>query len=488
MFIRKTFLPLYLGYLLPCLVLAQPAIAVRLQDSREFQIEDPQASTFDALAPAEGDTIDVTTTSRWAGVLDGAPYRIEVPADWNGRLVMFAHGYRGTNLVLAPPNTPPIRRHLLQAGYAWAASSYSRNFYDVRVGIEDTNALALAFSRLAETHGRPLAPPTKLYIMGVSMGGHIAAAAVEREVLESANHRVDYAAALPLCGAIAPRELFNAIGGMGASARGLTGFTDFVAQPWAMVEAQARAALFTSYPSQESPNVPMLPTALGTQWFSVIKHLTGGERPLFELATTRGGSLSGPLSSFSESDDGLSDVYGIVSGNLIDTTGFTYVIDGDPAASAQLNATAPKLVADADPNPPRADGLRWVPLVNGEITVPVLTVHTIGDLFVPINLETIYAQRVVEQGNASKLVQRVVRGIAHCDFTEAEIATAFDDLVNWEQGGAMPAGDDVLTPGVMAAPTYGCMFTDNRITVDDRPAVRNNRQLVNETAACPAPN
>src|SRR5690606_9361773 len=34
-------------------------------------------------------------SSRWHGVLDGAGYRVEVPEDWNGMRVMYAHGYRG---------------------------------------------------------------------------------------------------------------------------------------------------------------------------------------------------------------------------------------------------------------------------------------------------------------------------------------------------------------------------------------------------------
>src|SRR5690242_14482109 len=30
------------------------------------------------------------------GIRDGAAYRIEVPQRWNGQLVVYAHGYRGT--------------------------------------------------------------------------------------------------------------------------------------------------------------------------------------------------------------------------------------------------------------------------------------------------------------------------------------------------------------------------------------------------------
>src|SRR6186997_3144575 len=31
----------------------------------------------------------------YTGILDGASYRIEVPLQWNGELVLYAHGFRG---------------------------------------------------------------------------------------------------------------------------------------------------------------------------------------------------------------------------------------------------------------------------------------------------------------------------------------------------------------------------------------------------------
>ena len=115
-----------------------PPVAVvpeesRPQDTRTFTVT--AATTFAALATATGDITDVATTSRWAGVLGGASYRIEVPAAWNGKLVMYAHGFRGTGPALTVDN-PQLRRHLINNGYAWAASSYSKNYYDVRVGVD----------------------------------------------------------------------------------------------------------------------------------------------------------------------------------------------------------------------------------------------------------------------------------------------------------------------------------------------------------------
>lgn len=57
-------------------------------------------------------------TAYW-GVHKGAGYRIEVPDDWNGSLVMWAHGFRGTGLELTVDNHP-LRNFLIPNGYAWA--------------------------------------------------------------------------------------------------------------------------------------------------------------------------------------------------------------------------------------------------------------------------------------------------------------------------------------------------------------------------------
>lgn len=87
------------------------------------------------------------------------------------------------------PNVPG------EKGCAWAASSYSKNYYDVRVGIEDANALTLAFNAIATANGRTLAAPSKTFTTGHSMGGHIAAAAVEAETQSQARNKVRYAGA-----------------------------------------------------------------------------------------------------------------------------------------------------------------------------------------------------------------------------------------------------------------------------------------------------
>jgi len=49
------------------------------------------------------------------GTYTGGSYLIEVPAGWNGGLVIFAHGY-------GEASASPLASHLAANGYAWAAS------------------------------------------------------------------------------------------------------------------------------------------------------------------------------------------------------------------------------------------------------------------------------------------------------------------------------------------------------------------------------
>lgn len=429
----------------------------RPQDSRSFTVANPTATTFAAMAPASGDVVDMSTTSRWAGTLDGAAYLVEVPANWNGKLVMYAHGYAGTGTTLNV-GPPSIRRHLIQQGYAWAASSYSANFYDVRAGVEDTNALALEFTKIASANGRALTEPSKRFIIGHSMGGHISAAAVEAEAIAQANHKVRYHGAVPMCGVVGDTELFNEFGAMQLTAQALAGVPANPIDKWADVKDRVTSTLFTTFPS--------VPTAKGQQYLSVLMNLTGGPRPMFDLAIAFGGSFAAPWGVFG--GDGTLD--GILTRKVIDTNAYTYTITGDPSGSAALNASVQKLTADPQANRLRRDGLRWVPKVNGEINVPVVSIHTLGDLFVPFSMQQTYAQRAAAKGTGQWLVQRAIRGVSHCDFTVAEQVEAFDAMTTWEAGGARPAGDDVLAAATVASPTYGCTWTRNDVNGPDESA------------------
>ena len=124
-----------------------------------------------------------------------------------------------------------------------------------------------------------------------------------------------------------------------------------------------------------------------------------------------------------------------------------------------LNESIIRVRKDRGVNRKRFLRLQRVPEITGRISVPVLSVHTLGDLFVPFSNEQIYARDVATHGRSDLLVSRATRAIQHCEFSVEELIETFNDLVLRVDQGVKPAGDDVLNPETVAAPSYGCRFT-----------------------------
>lgn len=458
----------------------------RAHDARRYTV-DPAAlratltSTDAAVVRGHGafGPLPTVATDRWVGVLDGAAYQIEVPRDWNGELVMYTHGYRGTGEALTV--TPPrIRRHLVANGYAWAASSYSANHYDVRAGVEDTNALALAFTRIARENGRALAEPTRRYVTGHSMGGHIAAAAVERETIERARSRVRYDGAVPMCGVMGDTALFDGFTAYQAAALQMAGVkADGLPIPdWPALAPKVRERFFSTFPA---PNVPGVLTADGERLREVYVGLSGGDRPgvreAFTLPPGGGGFTATVWGGFGAD----TRVSGILARPGADTRSVVYRLPGDAALASTLNRSALRVAADPQANLPRRDGLRWIPVLPAQVSVPVVSIHTIGDSYVWFSMQQVYKRRADAAGTADRVVQRATRGLGHCDFTLAEEEEAFDAMTTWVRFGRKPNGDDVLDPATVAAPTYGCRFSRTPRD-EDAPLVKSLRARL---PACP---
>lgn len=385
-------------------------------------------------------------TAYW-GVLNGAGYRIEVPDDWNGGLVMWAHGFRGTGLELTVDNHP-LRELLIPSGYAWAASSYSRNDYDVGIGVKDTQALLQQF-------GRVVSRPDPVYITGASMGGHVTA--VLAETLPGV-----FDGAMPICGVLGDYELFDYFLDFGVAAQQLgTGTSVFPVDPvvYATQTVPAIKANLEAVPG----GWPVVLTAEGQNLKDLVELRSGGDRPNFDEAwyfwNTFPEFATGPGNFLFDLSAGDGTV-GINPRVVVDNTDAVYQFDTDPALSAAEQAFNADVVRVAqDPRGRVANGLPPVPIVEGDIEIPVLTLHNLGDLFVPFHNEVVYAQEVAANGAADLLVQRAIRGVGHCDFTAEELGGAFLELVAWVEYGIKPAGDVVTDPTAVADPNYGCRFT-----------------------------
>lgn len=391
------------------------------------------------------------TTALW-GVLGGAGYRVEVPDDWNGGLVVWAHGFRGSANELTVENHP-FRLSLIPAGFAWASSSYARNGYAVASGVTDLHALVVGFSGLVGT-------PTRVYLTGASMGGHVTAVSLEE-------YPETYDGALSLCGALGDYELFDYFLDFNAAAQQLgTGRSKYPVDPAVYIGLTVREIKANL---EASPGG--WPVALNTDG-DHLKHLTelrsGGERPNFDEAwlywntlarfKTRPGNFLFDLAT----GGGIQPRGQAVNVDNMDTV---YQFDTIPAltpAEQDLNDSIVRVAAVPHSRDP--DSFTQVPVIAGNPQVPMLTLHNLGDLFVPFHNEIVYAKRVAANDRSDLLVQRAIRGSLHCDFTGDETKRAFFDLVDWVETGQKPAGDNFLNPAEVADPLFGCKFTNGEHT------------------------
>jgi len=408
---------------------------------------------FEPLTDAAGQPVSRVFT----GILNGAAYRAEVPMHWNGDLVLYAHGYRGQGRTVWV-DTTYLRDYYVGRGFAWAASSYQTNGYDVGHGVTDTHALIGLVGSL-------LGAPRDVYMTGASMGGHITAVEIEK-------YR-DFVGAMPICGVLGDTELFDFQLDANVTAAGLTGtpisFPDSPAAGLAYAPTHV-ARVLSELPRLGSgfnagnPAAVSL-TPLGQLWAAAVEQRSGGTRPGFASAFAFWNSFGfAPLSNIPflfGLYPGLSGgTIGIAAGNVTGNVGTVYRFSDrlgrlSPAEQA-LNAAVLRVAATT---PPAAD-LTGIPKVFGDPRIPVLSLHDLGDLFVPFSMEQIYAARVASQHQSGLLVTRAVRGVGHCDFTLAELRQGFSDLVRWVRQHHRPAGDNVRDAADLARPTFGCRFTD----------------------------
>lgn len=441
------------------------------------QVDDPPPVVVEALLPFAPLPAFPTAKQYW-GIDAGAGYRVEVPANWNGALVMYAHGYRGEGAQLTVSN-PSIRSYLLANGFAWAASSYSRNHYDVKAGVLSTNSLARAFDAIT---GKT---PRRYFIHGHSMGGHITVASIEqfpnrecprgilghfcRETVEFLGELaggVKYAGAVPMCGVNADTRLFDYFSDFNLVSQALTGVD--VARPsptFATTELPLIVSqLFVTYPTVNTP--------LGDKLKASTIELTGGPRPIVDLSYP---SFMNLLFGFGGGNGSVSAVTNGLP--VVNNIGRIYQLDHDQRLSREeleLNRHILRVRADPNANPSKFIELEAIPKTTGNLHVKTVSLHTLGDLFVPFSMEQIYAERTRFWGREDKFVARAIRAAQHCEFSVPEQEQAFADMLKWVDQGVRPKGDNILSRKAVQSATFGCQFTTPIRAYDSQTACAQN--------------
>lgn len=367
---------------------------------QQWEVGDP---TFEALPGAKA----------FFGKYDGGIYRVEIPDNWNGELALYAHGFTsnaGAQGSALRVGNSPIRAHLIEQGYAWAASSYRCNGYVPGQGLLDTMALTDLFTKF--NGGRA---PQRVYLTGTSMGGHVT-------LLGMHEFPTAFAGGLAMCPA--GPELFDFFAATGAAAEVITGVQ------FTLDTMQADLAKMS-----EILGKPPAYTDKGRQLASVEIDISGGPRPFAVegLASRFMGNISGAAIAGSTTP----------SNRAVMTTQVKYAIDeGLGLTASALDSRVRRKALDPEIRNPMGPYDELVPF-DGKLERPVLTMHGTGDLFVPIFLEQSLKRAVVAAGKQDLLRQRIYRITGHCGFSQPEMVKAFDDLTAWVHKGTRPEGDDV---------------------------------------------
>ena len=341
------------------------------------------------------------------GVLQGAEYRIDLPAEWNGDLVVWYHGYaeHGETFHIAERLGPTLQ-NFVSRHYAIVQSAYSEPGWALQQAYPETEVLRRYFDR---RYGRP----KETFAVGGSMGGALVMITLEL------NPR-PYSGGLDLCGAVGPT------------------FASFDRR------FALRAAFDFYFPGIMGPLTPVPPDYDDTR--AVRERLqaalktnpanAGLLRSLMGLHTDQQVARDVAYFTFV-----IADMQRRAGGNPFDNRNWIYSGANPDSSTADqdLNGGVRRYTA----SPKARDYLVHHYTPTGRLGRPMLAVHTVFDPYIPPAQLTLYNEMVQSAGQGDHLVQQYVPHDGQCAISPEEIGRAFDELVLWTHGGPRP------TPGLL---------------------------------------
>jgi pimeloyl-ACP methyl ester carboxylesterase len=339
----------------------------------------------------------------------GALYALFLPANWNGDLVVYAHGYFFPTDPVELPNIPRLRDGLLALGYGVAYSSFSENGFAIKDGVLRTRQLRGLF---ASNFGQP----RRAYLVSSSMG----AAVVMR--LAAENPQL-YDGVLPMCGIVGGsqmeldyffniRVLFDYFypGVIPGDAVHVPEGLDFDRD---VAPAAVGAILADPARAMELAGVDQVEI----QYADLGELISSILNPLFFVTA---GFFPDDIRERTHGHDFFDNMQTVYSGSSDD---------------AALNAAVDRFAAAPDAQEFLA---HWYK-PDGKLAMPVLTLHNTRDPIVPQLHDAAFRARVAAAGKSDLLVQRPMPGFGHCGWSASQSLAAFQDLARWVETGTKPA-------------------------------------------------
>jgi predicted acyl esterase len=358
---------------------------------------------------------------------DGAVWLARIPAQWNGTLLLYSHGYQPA---LRPPELASRESEswLLSQGYALLASSYAKPGWALAEAVPDQLAALGAFTAR-------IGKPRQTIAWGESMGALVTIA-----LAEQSPDRID--GALALCGSLA-----GSVGMMNEALDGAFAFKTLLPETQAVqlvhvaddrANAQRVQALVGA--AMKSPQGRARIALAGVLAQIPSWTVPGSSAPAPEDAAAQLEQMANAFAQgvFLPRTDQEARARGSFSWNLrvdyrkqLARTGRReWVARWYEQAGLNLDEDLARLDASARVTaaPEAVAYMRAHYVPSGELRIPVLSAHTLGDgLTVPTQQEA-YRAAVEAAGHAEQLATSWVQRAGHCQFTTAEKAALLQTL------------------------------------------------------------
>jgi hypothetical protein len=347
-------------------------------------------------APAAKPAGDIKTEM---GVIDGATFRIDVPANWNHGLVIMNHGYSPEPRKPQEGPAGPRITLFTDRGFAVAQSSYSKGGWAIEEAMTDNDKLRKYF---VKKYGKT----NTVIATGGAMGASVTVASVE-------NHPEIYDAGLVTCCSGLDPRLEN----MNHNFELLALFEYYFPGVLPPVVGPLNGY---AYSIGKTPTSDRIQKALDAnpEKAEIFRRAWGRKKE--DVATTV--AFHTYLIHEAQERSG---------GNPFSNITTLYQVDDD---LTKVNSGVKRYAAD-----PGKDAYlkKWY-TATGKTTKPLMILEPIYDPIVPVQTTEAYVALAKRAGSENKVAFQFFDHYGHGSVTTAEVTAAFDDLLKWMRGGPKP--------------------------------------------------
>lgn len=378
------------------------------------------------------EAVAAIATCYTAKLESGAYVLAAMPKNWNGDLIVFAHGGPSVTPPLANDSVDDLVKYAIgvRMGFGWVASTYRKEGYGVQMAAADTDDARKYFvDRIGE--------PKRTILHGASYGGMVGAKLIETST--------SYDGAFFNSGAIAgPLGNYEFRADLRAVYQfycgNLPAAGDVQAPLWAGLPASSKMTLKemteridactgVTKPAnaRTDEHKKNLAAILGVMRFPetlLVRHMQAGMFVFRDI----GERVTGGKNPFSNAN-------------------VRYWGSSDDAA---LNRGVARFEADAAARAALiADGQ-----ASGAISIPVVSIHSMNDPQAAVEAQYDYRESVKAKGNSNRLVQAYTDERAHTGQSPPELAASIDALMQWVEKGTKPSPQSIAASCTQLRATY----------------------------------